>query len=69
MIDRYETLRDGKWVNTPARRYRIGCCDCGLVHDVEFRMVVTADGQFQLQRRLRRNKRQSAIARRQLEAT
>ena len=38
MTDRYETLRDGKWVDTPARRYRIGCCDCGLVHDVEFRI-------------------------------
>jgi len=62
----YEKLRDGKWIDTPAQGYRIGCCDCGLVHDVEFRLVVT-DGQFQLQRRLRRNERQSKIARRQLE--
>jgi hypothetical protein len=24
----------------PARHYRMGCCDCGLVHNVEFRVIV-----------------------------
>ena len=23
----------------PQRHYRLGCCDCGLVHDMEFRLV------------------------------
>lgn len=24
----------------PARHYRMACCDCGLVHNIEFRVIV-----------------------------
>lgn len=28
------------WVSpTPKRPYRMACCDCGLVHDLEFRAI------------------------------
>ncbi len=52
MSEPFEKIRDGQWTDT-ADRLQIGCCDCGLVHNVEFRI-----GPFgQLQRRLFRNTR------------
>lgn len=35
-------LSDGwsRWIPpTPNKPYRLGCCDCGLVHDTEFQVV------------------------------
>lgn len=28
-----------KWIAPQMRGYRLGCCDCGLVHDVNFEVV------------------------------
>lgn len=28
-----------RWVPPMMKGYRMGCCDCGLVHDMEFRVV------------------------------
>ena len=41
----YETMHQpskrefAPWT-APAKRYRIACCDCGLVHDMRFRLVI-----------------------------
>jgi len=53
---------------TPKRRYKIGCCDCGLVHDMEFRIILSKklvlDGRkTQIQFRLRRNIKSTAALR------
>lgn len=71
---KYRTLtqRDTKsftpWV-TPARKYKLVCCDCGLVHDMEF--MVRLKGRKTLDRRtgqikfrVRRNTRATAGIRR-----
>jgi hypothetical protein len=34
---KYEKLEDGEWYSQP-KKDRICCCDCGLVHDVEWRL-------------------------------
>lgn len=35
----YETVRDSRW-RTPVRKgYKLGCCDCGLIHRIDFRLV------------------------------
>lgn len=34
----YHSVKDGEWV-TPTRQHRMACCDCGLVHDMTFRIV------------------------------
>lgn len=36
MVEREDGWCD--WVQ-PAELYRMGCCDCGLVHDMQFRIV------------------------------
>jgi hypothetical protein len=38
-------LEDGEWVEPRAKNFRLGCCDCGLVHRVDFRVI---DGALQL---------------------
>lgn len=55
------SLDESGWTEwfKPALGYRIGCCDCGLVHDMEFRMK---RGQVQI--RARRNERATAAKRR-----
>lgn len=34
----------GEWVQPIKRGYRLACCDCGLVHILNFRVVKYADG-------------------------
>ena len=36
----------GQWVKLPRKR-KIGCCDCGLIHDFEFK-VEMKDGKPQM---------------------
>lgn len=47
------------WIFPRRRGYRLGCCDCGLVHDIQFRL----QGRHILFR-ARRNNRSTALMRR-----
>lgn len=42
---KYHFQIDGEWVR-PMEGYRLRCCDCGLVHDLNFRIV---DGKVEFQ--------------------
>lgn len=61
---KYHTLREdqragwSEWV-VPTKRIRDQCCDCGLIHEIEYRIV---GGQVEF--RARRHKRATAAARR-----
>ncbi len=35
---KYPDIRDGEWIH-PLKGYRMACCDCGLVHHIDFRIV------------------------------
>lgn len=41
----YHALKDGEWIRPAMRGFRDACCDCGLVHKVDFRIV---DGRVEL---------------------
>jgi hypothetical protein len=41
---RYSQAFDGEWLQPRRRRYYIKCCDCGLVHRIDFRLVVRGNG-------------------------
>lgn len=56
MVERDDGWSD--WVH-PMPNYRMACCDCGLVHNLEFRI----DGLNQLNFRARRNVRATAAVR------
>lgn len=36
---RYQKLRAGQWTQPIKRRYKQVCCDCCLVHWIDFRIV------------------------------
>jgi hypothetical protein len=35
----YRQPKEGEWENPRADGYKMACCDCGLVHKVDFRVV------------------------------
>lgn len=43
---RYPKVNDGEWVQPRRRGYKMACCDCGLVHRLNFRIV---NGRIQFQ--------------------
>jgi hypothetical protein len=55
----YEQPREGEWVQPIEEGYKVACCDCGLVHNVDFRIY---EGKVQL--RVFRNNRSTAMVRR-----
>ena len=36
---RYARPAPGEWVQPKRRGYKLACCDCGLVHRLNFRLV------------------------------
>lgn len=55
----YPVARADEWVEPVYRGYRVMCCDCGLVHTIDFRIRKGA-----IQFRARRNNRATAQLRR-----
>lgn len=39
MAKRYPKVKNGEWVQPISRGYRMACCDCGLIHQMNFRIV------------------------------
>jgi hypothetical protein len=60
MTIRYHQLQDGEWMRPTRRGFRDACCDCGLVHRMEFRIV---EGTIEF-RSTRDNKATAAMRRR-----
>ena len=36
---KYDQPEAGEWVRPIRRGYKLACCDCGLVHKMDFRIV------------------------------
>jgi hypothetical protein len=56
---RYDRPKAGEWVQPQRRGYKMACCDCCLVHTLDFRIV---DGRVQF--RVYRHNRATAAMRR-----
>lgn len=35
----YYHVTDGEWISVPKRGFKEQCCDCGLVHRLNFKVV------------------------------
>ena len=57
----YTKPKAGEWVQPVRRGYKLACCDCGLVHTVDFRIY-----QGRVQFRAFRNERSTGQIRRWL---
>jgi len=53
---------DGEWVDVTAERC-LACCDCGLVHNEEYRIIEAKNGNEHILRRIVRNNRNTAYRR------
>lgn len=58
-----------KWVTPRTRGYKLACCDCGLVHDMEHKVLLKGGEQLdrrkgQIKFRVRRNIKATAAMRR-----
>lgn len=40
----YKRVEAGEWVRPVRRGYRMMCCDCGLVHTIDFKLVPYGSG-------------------------
>lgn len=60
---KYEKPQEGQWVQPIRKGYKLMCCDCGLVHNMDFRVAESKRGKF-AQFRVFRNNRSTAMARR-----
>ena len=57
----YVRAKDGEWIEPRSRGYRQACCDCGLVHQIDFRVVKSGTGaRVKVQFRAFRDKRATA---------
>lgn len=43
---RYPKIKDNEWVRPRRKSFRDMCCDCGLVHLVDYRIVTDGARQF-----------------------
>jgi hypothetical protein len=55
----YRVISYGEWARPRMRNFREQCCDCGLIHRLDFRIM---DGRVEF--RTRRDDRATAAARR-----
>lgn len=59
-MPRYPSVRAGEWVQPVEEGYKMACCDCGLVHKMDFRIEA---GRVQL-RAFRDNRATAQVRRR-----
>lgn len=58
MSHRYVEVHDGEWSHVKRRGERVMCCDCGLTHVHDFRII-----NGRIEQRSRRDERATAAAR------
>lgn len=62
---KYHPQKNGEWVQPVPRGYKMACCDCGLVHVIDFRVIKYANGKrTKVQFRAFRDNRSTAAKRR-----
>jgi hypothetical protein len=61
MARNYTQIEEGEWVSVPLKTTEI-CCDCGLTHDVQYRVR----GRGEIEFRVTRNARRTAAFRREM---
>ena len=58
-----------EWIQPVRNGYRMICCDCGLSHEFQFRLIAYGDDKRKIQFRARRHERSTAQVRRYMKQT
>jgi hypothetical protein len=48
---RFGVVQDGEWIQPVMKGFKIKCCDCGLIHKLDFRIVKGRVQSFRCPRR------------------
>lgn len=67
MAEAFVGLFDGEWVDVSVGR-KLACCDCGLVHEIEFQLVTATNGTESILRRVTADRVATANNRRSMRA-
>lgn len=59
---KYDLPVANQWINPVRRGWRLACCDCGLVHEMDFMLAPAANGK-KILIRFRRNNMATAAKR------
>lgn len=59
VMPKYKQVYENEWVQPVMKGYKMGCCDCGLVHVLDFRIY-----KGRIQFKARRNNRATGQHRR-----
>lgn len=59
---RYPQVYENEWVRPVRRNYRMRCCDCDLIHVIDFKLIPYGSGKKVIFR-ARRDNRATAAAR------
>ena len=54
---RYHKVKEGEWVRPVMKGYKMKCCDCGLVHKIDFKVIKWGRGHKVIFRASRLRKR------------
>jgi hypothetical protein len=60
----YYEVEDDEWIRLHLTNQKHACCDCNLIHDIDFKIVVKGKRKL-LYARFRKNKKATAALRRQ----
>lgn len=60
MSEEYPKVKANEWVQPCRKGYKMMCCDCGLVHELDFRIVKDKRGRSFIQFRARRDDEETA---------
>jgi len=61
---KYDRPKAGEWITPIRKGYKLACCDCGLVHKTQFRIVTDQQGRKRIQFRVWLDNRATAAMRR-----
>lgn len=64
---KYNNPKPGQWVYPIRKGYKLACCDCGLVHKMDFDHIAHGKGR-RIRFRLWRDQRATAAMRRGMKA-
>lgn len=60
---KYDDVKPGEWIRPIRKGYKMRCCDCGLVHRLDFKVRRTPAGRSVIMFRAYRDERATAAIR------
>ena len=60
---KYANPKAGEWIQPVMKDYKLACCDCGLVHTVDFKVIKCGRGHKTIFRVFRNNRATAAMRR------